>query len=205
MLRTREPELREHDANSGAVEELSDDQILHEINTNLIGSIQVVRTVLPHLRAQGGGRIIQVSTYGGQVAPPGGSLYAASKWGIEGFIEAVGYDVASFNIGVTIVEPGGASTGFRASSSQLGTPIAAYDGTPASGARGIRTSTNPSPGDPANVAKAMIDSVDQNPAPVRITLGSDAYGFVHKALSDRLANLEAQKDLAYSTEFSEDA
>jgi len=137
----------------GAAEELSDDQILHEINTNLIGSIQVVRTALPHLRAQGGGRIIQVSTYGGQVAPPGGSLYAASKWGIEGFIEAVGYEVASFNIGVTIVEPGGASTGFRSASSQLGTPIAAYDGTPASGARGIRTSTHPSPGDPAKVAQ----------------------------------------------------
>ena len=102
----------------GAAEELTDEQIIHQINTNLIGSIQVVRTALPHLRGQGGGRIIQVSTYGGQVALPGGSLYHAGKWKIEGFIDAVGQEVAPFNIGVTIVEPGGARTEFRFGSSQ---------------------------------------------------------------------------------------
>ena len=63
----------------------------------------MVRAALPHQRAQGGGRIIQISTYGGQAALPGGSLYHASKWGIEGFIDAVGQEVATFNIGVTIV------------------------------------------------------------------------------------------------------
>src|SRR5262249_31062222 len=94
----------------GAAEELTDDQILHQLNTNLLGSIQVVPAVLPHLRAQRGGRIIQLSTYGGQAAFPGGSLYHASKWGIEGFIEATMQEVAPFHIGVTIVEPGGART-----------------------------------------------------------------------------------------------
>src|SRR5882762_9373700 len=95
------------------------------------GSIQVVRAV-PHLRAQGGGRILQVSTYGGQATHPGASLYHAGKWGIEGFIESVMKEVASFNIGVTIVEPGGARTDFRFGSSQLGTNMDVYNGTPAS-------------------------------------------------------------------------
>jgi NAD(P)-dependent dehydrogenase (short-subunit alcohol dehydrogenase family) len=82
----------------GAAEELSDEQIDHQINTNLLGSIQVVRAALPHLRSQGGGRVIQVSTYGGQATNPGATLYNASKWGIEGFMEALSKEVAPFNI-----------------------------------------------------------------------------------------------------------
>ena len=78
----------------------------------------MVRAALPHQRAQGGGRIIQISTYGGQAALPGGSLYHASKWGIEGFIDAVGQEVATFNIGVTIVPA--ARTDFRYGSAKLG-------------------------------------------------------------------------------------
>ncbi len=97
----------------GAAEELSDEQVQHQIDTNMTGSIQVVRAALPHLRAQGGGRIVQLSTYGGQATHPGASLYHASKWGIEGFMESLAKEVAGFGIGVTIVEPGGARTGFR--------------------------------------------------------------------------------------------
>jgi NAD(P)-dependent dehydrogenase (short-subunit alcohol dehydrogenase family) len=92
----------------GAAEELTDAQVEQIIATNLTGSIQLIRSALPHLRAQGGGRIIQISTYGGQVAFPGNSLYHASKWGIEGFVESVAQEVAPFGIGMTIVEPGGA-------------------------------------------------------------------------------------------------
>jgi len=73
----------------GAAEELSDQQILDQINTNLVGPIQVTRAVLPHLREQGGGRIIQLSTYGGQATNPGASLYNASKFGVEGFMESL--------------------------------------------------------------------------------------------------------------------
>ena len=70
----------------GAAEELTDKQIDHIVATNLVGSIQLIRAVLPHLRAQGGGRVIQISSYGGQVAFPGNSMYHATKWGIEGFV-----------------------------------------------------------------------------------------------------------------------
>jgi len=96
----------------GAAEEVSDDQIRHQIDTNLIGSIQVIRAALPHLRAQGGGRILQVSSEGGQIAYPNFSLYHATKWGIEGFVEAVAQEVAPFNIECTIAEPGPAKTSF---------------------------------------------------------------------------------------------
>jgi NAD(P)-dependent dehydrogenase (short-subunit alcohol dehydrogenase family) len=103
----------------GAAEELSDEQVDAVIATNLVGSIQLIRAVLPHLRDQGGGRIIQISSYGGQVAFPGNSLYHATKWGIEGFAESVAQEVAPFGIGMTIVEPGGARTEFRYGSAQV--------------------------------------------------------------------------------------
>ena len=97
----------------GAAESLSDEQVIHQIGTNLVGPIQLVRSALPYMRKQGGGRIIQLSTYGGQAALPGGSLYHASKWGVEGFFDSLAQELAPFKIGVTIVEPGGARTNFR--------------------------------------------------------------------------------------------
>jgi NAD(P)-dependent dehydrogenase (short-subunit alcohol dehydrogenase family) len=128
----------------GAGEEYTDDQIRHIIDTNLLGSIQLLRASLPHLRAQGGGRIIQLSSYGGQVAFPGSSMYHATKWGIEGFAEAIAPEVAPFGIGITIVEPGGARTEFRHGSAQVAAPIAAYDATPA---HDFRARLDPRPGD----------------------------------------------------------
>jgi NAD(P)-dependent dehydrogenase (short-subunit alcohol dehydrogenase family) len=186
----------------GAAEELMDDQIDHIIATNLTGSIQVIRAALPHLRAQGSGRIIQISTFGGQAAFGGGSMYHATKWGIEGFAEAVGQEVAPFGVGVTIVEPGGARTEFRYGSSRLGPRLDAYDGTPAAGIRAvIEAGTAVSPGDPAKMAAIIIDSADQSPAPSRIVLGSDSFGIIRKALADRLAVVEAQQETAASTDF----
>ena len=186
----------------GAAEELTDDQIDHVIATNLTGSIQVIRAALPHLRALGGGRIIQVSTYGGQAAFPGGSMYHATKWGIEGFAEAVAQEVAPFGIGVTIVEPGGARTGFRYGSSRLGPRLRAYDGTPAAAIRAIiEEGTAVPPGDPAKMAAAIIASADADPAPSRVVLGSDCFAIIRKALADRLAVVESQRETAAATDF----
>jgi NAD(P)-dependent dehydrogenase (short-subunit alcohol dehydrogenase family) len=186
----------------GAAEELTDDQIDHVIATNLTGSIQVIRAALPHLRAQGRGRIIQVSTYGGQAAFAGGSMYHATKWGIEGFAEAVGQEVAPFGIGVTIVEPGGARTGFRYGSAQLGPRLAAYAGTPAAAIRAVlEEATAVPPGDPAKMAAAIIASAGTDPAPSRIVLGSDSFGIIRKALADRLAAVEPQERTAAATDF----
>lgn len=186
----------------GAAEELTDDQIDHVIATNLTGSIQVIRAALPHLRAQGSGRIIQVSTYGGQAAFAGGSMYHATKWGIEGFAEAVGQEVAPFGIGVTIVEPGGARTDFRYGSSQLGPRLAAYAGTPAAAIRAVlEEATAVPPGDPARMAAAIIASAETEPAPSRVVLGSDSFGIIRKALADRLAAVEPQERTAAATDF----
>ncbi|GAA0462584.1 short-chain dehydrogenase/reductase [Paractinoplanes deccanensis] len=186
----------------GAAEELTDEQVIAQLNTNLLGSIAVVRAALPHLRAQGGGRIIQISTYGGQATNPGASLYHAGKWGIEGFIEGTAKDVAPFGIEATIVEPGGARTEFRFDSLQLATPVSAYDNTPAAMVRGAKDRSRPPLGDPAKMAARIIESADQSPAPLRLVLGSDAYRFVTTALRERLAQIEPQEALAASTDWT---
>lgn len=185
----------------GAAEELSDAQVEHIIATNLTGSIQLIRAALPHLRRQGSGRIIQLSSYGGQVAFPGNSLYHATKWGIEGFCEAVAQEVAGFGIGVTIVEPGGARTEFRYGSAQVADLTSEYDGTPAHAFQKMLDPANGlAPGDPARMAAAMIASVDQAPAPLRMMLGSQALENTIAVLGDRIAGFQAQAELAASTD-----
>lgn len=185
----------------GAAEELSDEQVTHQIATNLIGPIMMVRAALPHLRAQGGSRIIGLSTFGGQAVLPGGSLYHASKWGLEGFLDSLSVELAAFKIGVTIIEPGSARTNFRFGGAQLGEPLEAYKGTPAGMVHAMIKDTSRQPlGDPAKMSAIILGSADQEPAPKRIVLGSDSWGIIYKALTERLASVEAQKDSAASTD-----
>lgn len=184
----------------GAAEEVSDEQIRHQIDTNVIGSIQVVRAALPHLRAQGGGRILQVSSEGGQIAYPNFSLYHASKWAIEGFIESVAQEVAPFGIGFTIVEPGPTKTNFR--SGVVSPPaMAVYDKTPSGDIRrAIESGSFVLKGDAARMARAMIDSVDLKEAPRRLAMGSSTYASIGNALRARLADLEAHKAVTFATD-----
>ena len=186
----------------GAAEELSDEQVEHILDTNLLGSITLIRAALPHLRAQGGGRIAQISSYGGQVAFAGNSLYHASKWGIEGFCESVAHEVAPFGIGVTIVEPGGARTEFRYGSAQVATLMPEYDGNPAHAfLRMLDPANGLAPGDPARIAARIIESVEVEPAPLRVVLGSQALQSTIDTLARRIEGFEAQRDLAASTDF----
>ena len=190
----------------GAAEELTDEQVRHQIDTNLVGSIQLIRAALPHLRWQGGGRILQLSSMGGQVAFPGASLYHATKWGIEGFLDAVAQEVGVFGIGCTLVEPGGARTNFRHGSAKVAPTLDAYEASPSRMVnRVIADTSHLSPGDPAKMVEAMIASVDQDPAPKRIALGSDAYQLIRTHLSARLEALEAQRELACSTDVPPEA
>jgi NAD(P)-dependent dehydrogenase (short-subunit alcohol dehydrogenase family) len=120
---------------------------------------------------------------------------------MEGFFEATAQDIASFNIQTTLVEPGGARTEFGFRSLVQGTPISAYEDTPVVARRRIRAAGQyKRVGDAAKMVRAMIASVDQEPAPKRLTLGSDAYTLMHQALTERRAALEAQRDLAFSTD-----
>jgi NAD(P)-dependent dehydrogenase (short-subunit alcohol dehydrogenase family) len=186
----------------GAAEELTDEQINRIIATNLVAPIQLIRVVLPHLRAQGGGCIIQISSYGGQVAFPGNSMYHATKWGIEGFVESVAQEVAPFGIGMTLVEPGGARTEFRYGSAQVAQLMPVYDQTPAhSFLKMLDPKNGLAPGDPARMAARIIESVDVEPAPLRMVLGSQALESTLATLRKRIEGFEAQTALAASTDF----
>jgi NAD(P)-dependent dehydrogenase (short-subunit alcohol dehydrogenase family) len=183
----------------GCAEELSDAEIDHIIATNLTGSIQLIRSALPHLRRQGGGRIIQISSYGGQVAFPANSMYHATKFGIEGFCEAVAQEVAQFNIGVTIVEPGGARTEFRYGSAKVAKLMPEYES-----CHGFLNMLDPAnglaPGDPTKMASRIIESVELEKAPLRMVLGSQALTATIQRLEERVADYKTQIELAASTD-----
>jgi NAD(P)-dependent dehydrogenase (short-subunit alcohol dehydrogenase family) len=189
----------------GAAEELADADIDEQIALNLVAPIQLTRAALPHLRSQGGGRIVQISTMGGQFGSAGGSLYHASKWGVEGFFESIAGEVAPFGVEITLVEPGGARTGFGRAL-VIADALEAYAATPVGQMRAYIESatdgdlTGQAPGDPVKIARAIIDSADVDPAPLRLPLGSDAYAQMHGALSSRLTELEAARQAALSTD-----
>lgn len=184
----------------GAAEELSDEQIMRQLATNLTGSIQLIRAVLPHLRRQGGGRIVQVSSEGGQVAYPAFSLYHASKWGIEGFIESVAQEVAGFGIDFVIAEPGPTDTGF-ASGIDYAEPLPDYDSTVVGQIRdALRSKAFPVKGDPELTVDMMMSVINQPKPPFRLALGSAAYENIHTALTKRLAELEAHRNEALSAD-----
>jgi NAD(P)-dependent dehydrogenase (short-subunit alcohol dehydrogenase family) len=186
----------------GAAEELSDEQVEDIVATNLVGSIQLIRSAIPYLRKQGGGRIIQLSSYGGQVAFPGNSMYHATKWGIEGFVESVAQEVSSFGIGMTLVEPGGARTEFRYGSARVANLTDTYAGTPAHAFKKMLDPKNGlAPGDPKRMASRIIESVGISPAPLRMVLGSQALEATLQVLSKRVADFEKQRVLAASTDF----
>lgn len=187
----------------GAAEGLSTEQIRHQIDTNLVGPIEVTRVAIPYLRQQGGGRIIAISTYGGQATHPGASLYHASKWGLEGFFESLSQELAPLNIGVTIVEPGSARTTFReAAAANAGSAPDAYNGTPVGMVKAFLSDTSRMPvGDPARMAAAILESASQVAAPRRLVLGSDALAAIEKALQARTQELENSRAVAPTTDF----
>ncbi|MFD1899586.1 SDR family oxidoreductase [Enterococcus termitis] len=186
----------------GAAEELTDQEIDKIVATNLTGSIQMIRAVIPFMRMQQAGRIIQISSYGGQVAFAGNSMYHATKWGIEGFCESVTQELAPFNIGVTIVEPGGARTEFRYGSAHVVELMPEYDNNPAHAFLTMLDPTNGlAAGDPVKMATRMIESATVEPAPLRIILGSQALDSTIQTLEKRVEDFKKQTRLAASTDF----
>ncbi|MEV0951698.1 SDR family oxidoreductase [Promicromonospora sp. NPDC050249] len=188
----------------GAAEELSDQAIDSQIALNLTAPIHLLRAVLPHLREQGGGRFIQLSTMGSQITTPGASMYHASKWGVEGFMESVIGEVAPFGVGITMVEPGIIRTAFGANL-DVAEPMPAYASGPVGQLHQYLAAadnvTAQAPGDPKKVAAAIVASAETSPVPRRLALGSDAYSAIKDALAGRLAELEAGRDIARSIDF----
>lgn len=187
----------------GAAEELDEANMQKIIATNLTAPIMIIHDSLPYLRRQGGGRIIQVSSYGGQVAYAANSMYHATKFGIEGFCESVAQEVAKYHIGITIIEPGGARTEFRYGSAHVAKLMPEYDHV-----HGFLKMLDPNnglaPGDPAKMAERMIESVDIEPAPLRQVYGSQALAATIERLEARVADYKTQTELAASTDIEEE-
>ncbi len=184
----------------GAAEELTDAQIERQIAVNLTGTIQFIRAVLAPLRQQGGGRVVQISSEGGQVAYPAFSLYHATKWGIEGFVETVAKEVAPFGIDFLLAEPGPTATNFG-KSIDLAPRIAAYADTPAGAVRRmVEERTFEIKGDAGRTVRAIIAAADSTKPPFRLPLGSSAYENLTHELAHRLAEVEAQREVAFSAD-----
>lgn len=178
----------------GAVEELTIEQIQHQLNTNLLGSILLIKSALPHLRAQGHGRIVQVSSEGGQMTYPALSIYHASKWGIEGFCEALARETAALNIQIMLVEPANTPTNFNRNAVTPAQFIDAYQQTTVGNYRRLLAMGRfPCKGDPVRISAAIIHAADAETMPRRLMLGSEAYKNIYKALAERLKEVEAQE------------
>jgi NAD(P)-dependent dehydrogenase (short-subunit alcohol dehydrogenase family) len=181
----------------GVAEDLGDDHIDAMIATNLTGSIQLVRAVLPHLRTQGGGLVMQMSSMGGHMTFPAFSLYHVTKWGIEGFFDALAPEVAPFGIRTTLIEPGVVRTGFFDAATRV--PLSdPYRGGPADRPA---TTADEMTDDPRRTVAAIIRAADAENPPRRLVLGSDAWALITDALRDRLEEVVAQRDNAATADF----
>lgn len=176
----------------GAAEDLSNEQIDKIIATNLTGSIHVARAALPHLRAQGGGLLMQMSSMGGHLSFPGFSLYHATKWGIEGFYDALASEIEPFGIRTTLIEPGVVRTGFFDAADRV-PPGQAYLGGPSDQPP---TSEADMIVSPEHTIMSILRAADSDDSPRRLVLGSDAWQLMTDALQSRLAEVTAQRGSA---------
>jgi NAD(P)-dependent dehydrogenase (short-subunit alcohol dehydrogenase family) len=168
----------------GMVEEISEQDARAQIETNLFGALWVTQAALPFLREQGSGHIIQVSSIGGISAFPTVGIYHASKWGLEGFSQALAQEVSEFGIHVTLVEPGGFSTDWSGPSAKRSDPIAAYDGLRE---RQQQWRASSVPGDPVASAEAIMLVVDADPPPLRVFFGRAPLAIAENDYASRLA------------------
>jgi NAD(P)-dependent dehydrogenase (short-subunit alcohol dehydrogenase family) len=168
----------------GMVEELSEQDARDQIETNLFGALWVTQAALPFLREQGSGHFLQVSSIGGISAFPNVGIYHASKWGLEGFSQALAQEVKDFGIHVTLIEPGGFSTDWGGSSSRTADELEAY--APMHEAARQRR-TNNTQGDPVASAAAVLRVVDADVPPLRCFFGAAPLGIAEQDYEGRLA------------------
>jgi NAD(P)-dependent dehydrogenase (short-subunit alcohol dehydrogenase family) len=175
-------------AQIGAVEELTEQQLRDQVETNLFGAVWVVQAALPYLREQGSGHIVQLSSAAGVIAMPLGGAYHASKWALEGLNEALAGEVADFGIKVTIIEPGGFATRGGKNPDPLNNGFMAQPDPAYTGLRqrlGAMTGKQPA-GDPAAAAQVLLKLVDSEQPPLRIMFGVGFYPMLQQAYADRL-------------------
>ncbi|WP_037682126.1 SDR family oxidoreductase [Streptomyces griseus] len=171
----------------GAVEELTEQQVRGQMETNFYGALWVTQATLPLLRAQGSGHIVQISTVGGVASFPNLGGYNASKWALEGLTEALAQEVAGFGIKITLVEPGGFETDWAGSSATFATQLPAYDD--------LRTTvaaawSDVKSGDPAATGPALLKIVDADNPPLRVFFGTAPLHLVPHIYAERLKTWE---------------
>lgn len=173
----------------GMVEELTEDEIRAQIETNLFGALWVTQAALPILREQGSGHILQVSSIGGITAFPNVGVYHASKWALEGISQALAQEVEGFGVRVTLVEPAGYSTDWAGSSAKRAEELPAYQGV-RDRAADARKSRQSEPGDPAATGAAILEIVDADEPPLRLFLGDSPLGIARADYERRLDTWE---------------
>ncbi|GAA2278237.1 SDR family NAD(P)-dependent oxidoreductase [Nonomuraea roseoviolacea subsp. roseoviolacea] len=182
----------------GAIEEMTEQELRDQLETNLFGAVWVIQAALPHLRAQRGGHIIQLSSAAGLMAFPLGGAYSASKWALEALNESLAHEVADFGIKVTVIEPGGFATRSGRNpdpldNGHMAEPDPIYDGL----RRRIAAITGQQPaGDPAAAARALLKIIDSDRPPLRVLFGQGFYPMLQQVYADRLKTWADWQDLA---------
>jgi NAD(P)-dependent dehydrogenase (short-subunit alcohol dehydrogenase family) len=186
----------------GAFEELGEEQIARNFNTNFFGALDVIRAALPILRAQGSGKIVNISAAAVISNYAGFSIYGATKWALEGVSESLAAELKPLGIKVTMVQPGPFRTDFIARSlDRAENHIADYDRTSGKFSRFLDTMVGKQPGDPAKAAEAIIAAVESETPPLRLILGKYANDKTRKKLSDAERERAAWEQVGLPTDF----
>ncbi|HXI73513.1 MAG TPA: oxidoreductase [Verrucomicrobiae bacterium] len=187
---------------TGAVEEASDAEILGVYETNVFGLMRVTRAVLPHLRKQRSGHIVNLSSIGGLVGLPGWGIYNSTKFAVEGLSEALAVELAPLGIGVTVVEPGPFRTEFLGGSlTATAKVLPDYQETAGQTRAATSQRHGKQPGDPALAADAIVKAVLSPKPPLHLLLGSFAYERFHTKLDGFKREMEAWRGTTLETDF----
>ncbi|MGW4758224.1 oxidoreductase [Streptomyces chartreusis] len=190
-------------ATSGSIEDFHEDEFRAQVEVNLYGVVNVTRAVLPVMRRQRSGHIVQISSIGGRVGgTPGLGAYQTAKFAVEGFSEVLANEAAPFGVKVTIVEPGGIRTGWAEGAAEPSGPITPdYESTVGAWQRRFAEYAGNEPGDPDRMARAIIRAVDADEPPRRLLLGSDALGIAVESEEARLTEARKWADVSRSTDY----
>ncbi|SEW44132.1 Short-chain dehydrogenase [Chitinophaga sp. YR573] len=183
----------------GAAEAYTQEQIWSQLETNLYAPIALTCAVLPHMREQHSGRILQISSLGGRVGNPGLTMYQAAKFGLGGFTEALAKEVAPLGIFVTSVEPGGFRTDWGGASMTYAKHVEGYENTVDWMVDFIKNNYT-AIGDPEKAAKVMVDLADHPAPPVHLVLGSEAIAILQQGDAARKAEFEKWLPVSASTD-----
>jgi NADP-dependent 3-hydroxy acid dehydrogenase YdfG len=186
----------------GAIEETTDAAARAVYDTNVFGLLNVTRAVLPIMRAQRSGRVLNFSSLGGIESSAGFGIYCSTKFAVEGISEAMHAELSGLGIAVTVIEPGYFRTDFLDATSLHveGTVIDDYAST-AGAVRGMVPGLNHAqPGDPVKGAAAILTLADADAPPVRAQLGSDSLATVEAKIAQLRTESEAWRELAMSTD-----